>query len=958
MLEAQQWAYGMKVTLVVAVLMGTAWAQLGQVTVSSTFVPGQGHYQTVEFPGYYAVKLGDGSAESDGADFHGLIGFWDLKNDPAKSYNLAGVNAGLLEHQWGLINRDGSTRFGEYKESPGTLTILEHNNVRVRIKYHFAQMRYGDPRYPDNQNGAVPGAVTVDEYFTLYRDDAGAMAGAKIYLTFKMSYGNEDGKAPLSFGGDNRWQLDPKVTWIHFDNEGRGLFNDWWDRSKNPCQSPRGQPKYEPVTPSPWLVDTGSAGTYILYSARSHLSNAGPPAGEYGCAPAPTPGIVSVCTPTAPMWCQGRPRISGYVHVYSNFLNINENVGTYETGVYFMGLRTRLLEPNCRNCVPRGVDVFVRHNVMFAGPNGIMSAAVADEYDNEFRHPPSLKMATGTNGGFSKEEGIYALTASANAVKFVLAGKLHSPAFKVSSWTAETPAKIRVGGSALNLGTDYVAVADSRTQTLLVQILRTVGKGAEVQVPDSTAATPSASPADAAPTGGYTSRTDTTVVAESKPKLCFPAPCNMTVTDMNPAGVTYTRVTDARTRPDRLGRVFSSLDSSEQVEWNSDTTGFVAQGTGGELVPFTFNAADQTVARIPCNYIGTDCNPDGGGLGSGGLLINDIGADAAYSFEYPTVLYGTGSDKPVTIKKVDYNTTLSKPSKAPRVLTIATFSTRKDCPGVPTGPGRRGLSISGDDSRMMTWFGGTSQDLDHIVVVWDDVTKKCRWYDTSTGMMGGNWPGAPTGAIAYHDEYGTLIKTVFHSAIHNARISKDGNLVRISVQDRIDIWDVATNNVYRCSGHSPSWIQGHVVLGFDGTFIDSHGNLNGWMAKRTVPPCGPYTDSLLLVRADLAQGVPKGFSGLDDHQNWNNAVKGQNDKPLIVSVLGPIKSRPTMAWQWEIVGVATDGSGKVWRFGHTFSRGHDFYAQGHVNASRDGRWALFTSDWGTGRSDLYLIPLK
>ena len=54
-----------------------------------------------------------------------------------------------------------------------------------------------------------------------------------------------------------------------------------------------------------------------------------------------------------------------------------------------------------------------------------------------------------------------------------------------------------------------------------------------------------------------------------------------------------------------------------------------------------------------------------------------------------------------------------------------------------------------------------------------------------------------------------------------------------------------------------------------------------------------------------------------------------------------------------------DGSGIVYRFAHLYTRAHDFNAQGQTNVSRDGKWGIFTSDWGgASRDDVFLVPLK
>jgi hypothetical protein len=39
----------------------------------------------------------------------------------------------MFEHQWGIKNQDGTTRYNEIKEGPMAITVAESNNVRVKL---------------------------------------------------------------------------------------------------------------------------------------------------------------------------------------------------------------------------------------------------------------------------------------------------------------------------------------------------------------------------------------------------------------------------------------------------------------------------------------------------------------------------------------------------------------------------------------------------------------------------------------------------------------------------------------------------------------------------------------------------------------------------------------------------------------------------------------------------------
>jgi hypothetical protein len=102
---------------------------------------------------------------------------------------------------------------------------------------------------------------------------------------------------------------------------------------------------------------------------------------------------------------------------------------------------------------------------------------------------------------------------------------------------------------------------------------------------------------------------------------------------------------------------------------------------------------------------------------------------------------------------------------------------------------------------------------------------------------------------------------------------------------------------------------------------------------------------------------------IDDHTNWR-AARPDVRVPLLASIYHYDDSAvPIRAWDDEIVAIATDGSGTVWRFAHHQSvYDGDFWSQPIAIASPDGRWAMFTTNWGhtlgAARQDVLLVELK
>src|SRR5436190_993436 len=64
-------------------------------------------------------------------------------------------------------------------------------------------------------------------------------------------------------------------------------------------------------------------------------------------------------------------------------------------------------------------------------------------------------------------------------------------------------------------------------------------------------------------------------------------------------GSKIVRVTDANTRPDRVGRFFMSPSSAECTAWNTNSTKFYVLGSGGVQIPYNFNPTTLTVSRMP-----------------------------------------------------------------------------------------------------------------------------------------------------------------------------------------------------------------------------------------------------------------------------------------------------------------------------------------------------------------------
>ena len=128
-------------------------------------------------------------------------------NTSANGLTVTAVSAGQLQYQLGTAQVNSCTGHGgtaqagrwfEYKNSSGAqISVLEANNVRVRLKETWGLRQYGQfatyQTMPNYTNG-LDCCVTGTEYYTIYRPD-------KIFHRWDMTYTNADSQAPLTFGG-------------------------------------------------------------------------------------------------------------------------------------------------------------------------------------------------------------------------------------------------------------------------------------------------------------------------------------------------------------------------------------------------------------------------------------------------------------------------------------------------------------------------------------------------------------------------------------------------------------------------------------------------------------------------------------------------------------------------------------------------------------------------------------
>jgi hypothetical protein len=164
-----------------------------------------------------------------------------------------------------------------------------------------------------------------------------------------------------------------------------------------------------------------------------------------------------------------------------------------------------------------------------------------------------------------------------------------------------------------------------------------------------------------------------------------------------------------------------------------------------------------------------------------------------WSYSNDGYFYGHDNATNTTLKKYDFN--------AKTITTIKDWSS--GC-GATLSSGHLGEpTVDVTDTTFSVYGGGASQDLDPYVMIYK-VGSGCRYLNTQTGTVGGDW--GTTGSIVKKNSIGGASSwSGFY--VHNARLSPDGNTVRITgctpgCGDTIYFWDINSLDVKSCVGSS------------------------------------------------------------------------------------------------------------------------------------------------------------
>ncbi|MGI0134412.1 MAG: hypothetical protein ACREBW_05590, partial [Candidatus Micrarchaeaceae archaeon] len=216
---------------------------------------------------------------------------------------------------------------------------------------------------------------------------------------------------------------------------------------------------------------------------------------------------------------------------------------------------------------------------------------------------------------------------------------------------------------------------------------------------------------------------------------------------------------------------------------------FLITNSGGWEMPFILDATTMHVSRATGR--------------PGGYLYNrwDGALDFAntFSFRNPDILFGVQGTE-----LVSYNFATDA---------VSDIYNWAACPNLPAYVhGYAGsISNSGDDTKFSYYLGGAEQGDTELVLYYNrtanDGAGACYWYDTKTGVAGG------TKMADTHVVGGGWETAGYY--VHNARLSRDGTVVKINVNgdSGIYFWKAGTNQVIPCGVFSAD-CGGHQALGY------------------------------------------------------------------------------------------------------------------------------------------------
>lgn len=244
-----------------------------------------------------------------------------------------------------------------------------------------------------------------------------------------------------------------------------------------------------------------------------------------------------------------------------------------------------------------------------------------------------------------------------------------------------------------------------------------------------------------------------------------------------------------------------------------------------------------------------------------------------------------------------------------------------------------GIAPSADDQTFGGGFTSTTGQgsSGDVYVVAYTRSGNCWYWNTGTGSVYLN--GVLQGTVSVPDRF----------YIHNVKMGKGGKWIKVSESTCVSNCTAGNTNLYWQIGTTNVTVAtyantcGHTAIGYSHWVNKCNGstNVNGLFEATMATPNSQ-------ISLPGAYPSPAG-TGDQAHINWA-ADNATDTNPFFISFEASLFPE-VYGWDNELGGVATDGSGKVWRFAHTYVSMITPQAFIPIAGSQDGKYLLWTTDW-------------
>jgi hypothetical protein len=219
--------------------------------------------------------------------------------------------------------------------------------------------------------------------------------------------------------------------------------------------------------------------------------------------------------------------------------------------------------------------------------------------------------------------------------------------------------------------------------------------------------------------------------------------------------------------------------------------------------------------------------------------------------------------------------------------------------------------------------------------------------DNTFGFTVRNTAENTTGYIAWRRSQNSVYR-VDTTQLDEVQVEKNGLylVVKTGVSGsagavEVKIINLATRAVVDLTDGAPDYAPGHSDIGHG--FVIGGDNWNNRLTYRNTAT--PHTIYSVFDFPDWSIGAH--VSMLGDDEKW-----------ILMSTFLANNLPSTGVFRDELFQIATDGTKRVRRLAHLHSVYRDYWDQPRANISRDGRFAVFTSNWGaTDRRDVFIVNI-